>query len=135
MIVFLLYIASLLIYLYAFMYQRTTLKIARNFTPYYVAVTQLSLTPKWVGALGWVGAIGSLISLGLVWLNFGFLATIGALIINLLIMVLTPIPYGYFFDKVDKYLQGEINTLKGKQKEDIKFLRQSVLKLKMGVGI
>jgi hypothetical protein len=124
------YILSLIIFLYAFMFQRTTLQIARVLNAP-ISETQMILTPNWMGALGWVGTIGAYGVLILIWTSFGIATALLGLVVNLTISVILPIPYQYFFKMVLNHLNSEINKSNEEKQEAYKSLRESILNIEV----
>ncbi len=115
-----------LIHTYVFMYQRTTLTIARAMGNVPITQIQTVLTPNWMGLLGWVSTIGLYGSYVLIWLQIGWLWAVGLFILNHLASAIIPIPSGYFYNVVEKHLEKEIKNQKGKEERDalIEFLGQ-----------
>jgi len=115
MIAFLIFAIFFLIHTYVFMYQRTTLTIARAMGNVPIMQVQTILTPNWMGLLGWISTFGLYGSYILIWLQVGWLWAIGLFILNHLSSAVIPIPSKYFYNIVEKHLVEEIKRQKGKE--------------------
>lgn len=122
MIFIAIFILFYLLNTYVFMYQRTTLTIARILREKvsHVSITnaQMLLTPKWMGLLGWISTLGLYGSLILIAWQVGILWAIGILVAVHVSHAIIPIPSGYFFDLVKKHLQKERDNQKDKEIKD-----------------
>lgn len=108
-IVIAIYVLFLIIYIYTFMYQRTTLQIMRELNSN--VELQIILTPTWMGSLSWVGNIGIVAAHLLLWLKVGLVWAIGGFLFSFLLITIYPIPFTYFVHIVKKHLKSEIEQL------------------------
>lgn len=100
------YLVFLIIFTVVFMYQRTTLNIARKMNKRNVMEMQLILTPNWIGLLGWT-SYGVYIGCILVGLKHGLLMGILAFVLTIIITSVVPIPYKQLLGIVIDHLEKE----------------------------
>jgi len=91
------YIVFLLLNTFVFMFQRTTLEISRSHGGSNIEEMQISMTPIWMGVIGWISTIGVwgsvlLIIFTNVWW-YGVIAGVSVFIIQAVI----PIPRAFFY--------------------------------------
>ncbi len=122
MIYFIFFAIFFILNTYVFMYQRTTLTIARvirdrvSNTP--ITQVQLLLTPNWIGLLGWTSTIGLYGSLILIGWQINVLLAIGILIATHVSHAIIPIPSEYFYELVKKHLHKEQRQQNDKENKD-----------------
>lgn len=128
------YIIFLLLFLFVFMYQRTTLTIARILQAPSINEVQLVLTPTWIGMLGWV-SWGVYVASILIGIKYGVIVGIASAIVIHIISAVIPIPSGYFFNLIEKHLKREFiiktSNYEHKKAEAIEELLKIVRKIRL----
>lgn len=106
-----LYFILLIAKTYAFMYQRTTLTLARVMKgmgePSEIPNIQAILTPTWLGTVSTISTFGSYILYVLIFIYYGWVWAVGAFIFSFVLMSFVPIPSKHFFNAVNKHLSDE----------------------------
>lgn len=115
---------------YVFLFQRTTLNIARSVGKYNVSEVQLALTPAWIGALGWAGSIGMLLSVVLVGVEHGVLASVVGIISHFIIQTVTPVPQRHMLTVASNYLLSRMDTLPAEHMEALQDLLEYLESMK-----
>lgn len=114
----LIYSIFLIIFLFAFMYQRTTLTIARIIQNLPITEVQMILTPTWIGLIGWI-SYGMYVACILIGFEFGWTFGILSFIFAYILSVIIPIPSSFFFNMIKDHLDNEIKNCKNKEKARI----------------
>lgn len=104
---------------YTFRFQRTTLSISREILGHGDPGLQLVLTPNWMGVLGWIGTALLVINIVLFFIYFGWIWALGILgygfIFGAFVDMVTPLPsYNHCFNIIEKELQNQIKKLKNR---------------------
>lgn len=126
MVILTIYILSLAIYLYVFMYQRTALNIARVLDMP-VNETKAILTPGWVVVLGLMGTLGVYGTPILIWIWIGFLQALLASLFSFVLCVFSPIPHKYYFKMILNHLNSQIQKSNGEKQDAYKSLKESII--------
>lgn len=101
---------------YTFRFQRTTLSISREILGRGDPDLQLVLTPNWMGVLAWSGTALLVINLVLFFIYFGWIWALGILgygfIFGAFVDMVTPLPpYYHCFNIVERELNKRIHNL------------------------
>ena len=112
------YFVFLIIFLFVFMYQRTTLNIARIIDNLPRTEVQIILTPNWLGLMGWI-SWGMYIGCILIGFQFGWVMGIASFLFTHLLSAIIPIPSNFFYNMVERHLDQEIKNSKDYEKKEI----------------
>ncbi|MFH0936941.1 MAG: hypothetical protein V1808_01455 [Candidatus Daviesbacteria bacterium] len=122
-------IVDLLLTIYSFRFQRTTLSIARNMGAQGInnqGNIQILLTPNYLGYISFINTIIGASAFVLIGFNIGWIYSIGYLLIKWfgtgIIDIFIPIPsYSYCLNLIEKHLNNEV-----KSKKNIELLAFSI---------
>ena len=95
---------------YVFRFQRTTRGITQQIGGGMSSDLPITLTPGWVGALGWISKILMLAAGFMVWRTWGWIPLFGfalyAFVLGSFVDVISPFPtYGHCFRSIERVLQ------------------------------